>query len=598
MSRTPWPRLVLALIHGVAAVWYEGIASIRVFSPQEREDARSFLDQHYQKYKQDEFSIHRQAILLTRGDYGDLAFQVPFYTSVMGVGDDPSAVSVESFNVESRLPWQQGGATKTFWRSVEGLTASKTCTWATSQACPLRRSVIYGDLELSGYCGKETDLGPSSGGFIANVAVKGSVKLGTQQQFLFRNCEFGKVDIRNTSNYNTVYVGVQGAPQVPKVNAPQMVSDIPQTDRVAEKPFLVEENGKWFVYVPPVTANSVGLSGDVERTIPIEEMYVAKAGDTEASINAGIVGKKGLLLSPAIYPLSMPVTITTPGFVILGLGFATLVSLGSLPAIHIAANNVRLAGVLLEGGFDANPNMKTEALLLWSGNKGVASDLFARVGSFKYETYFHKPCAAKQANIFVQVDGSDNVVDHTWLWHADHDDCSNKWPDSVSAVSCVSGNGLVVYGDRTIVYGLQSDHTMQDQVYWRGNGGKVFFYQNELPYINPYFKRPGYNFGMDYVSYRVDSACLDHYAIGLGSYIISIQGHSYVHNVTVFSLPEAAVMKNAFVWHITSKNRTPYFQNFDCIAGRCLPCTAKKCGDFSKESNMGFVWDFHHVHVQ
>ena len=27
-----------------------------------------------------------------------------------------------------------------------------------------------------------------------------------------------------------------------------MVSDIPRSDRVAEKPFLVEENGKWFVY--------------------------------------------------------------------------------------------------------------------------------------------------------------------------------------------------------------------------------------------------------------------------------------------------------------------------------------------------------------
>ena len=44
-------------------------------------------------------------------------------------------------------------------------------------------------------------------------------------------------------------------------------------------------------------------------------------------LEAGIVGKKGLLFSPAIYPLSMPITVTTPGFVILGLGFATLVSL-------------------------------------------------------------------------------------------------------------------------------------------------------------------------------------------------------------------------------------------------------------------------------
>ena len=40
---------------------------------------------------------------------------------------------------------------------------------------------------------KEEDLGPSSGGFIANVAVKGSVQLGTQQQFLFRNCRWTAV---------------------------------------------------------------------------------------------------------------------------------------------------------------------------------------------------------------------------------------------------------------------------------------------------------------------------------------------------------------------------------------------------------------------
>lgn len=34
---------------------------------------------------------------------------------------------------------------------------------------------------------EEENPGPSSGGFIANVGVKGSVFLGTQQQFLFRN---------------------------------------------------------------------------------------------------------------------------------------------------------------------------------------------------------------------------------------------------------------------------------------------------------------------------------------------------------------------------------------------------------------------------
>ena len=158
-------------------------------------------------------------------------------------------------------------------------------------------------------CAREEEKrGPSSGGFIANVGVKGSVFLGTQQQFLFRNwrlammknarlidldfqiwkhlllwlmqsldtkCdssfhdgptttkphggawgELGKVEFHDSPTaYNTVYVGVKGAPEVSTVNAPQMISNIPSTEKVAEKPFLVEEDGKWFVYVPLIVSS-------------------------------------------------------------------------------------------------------------------------------------------------------------------------------------------------------------------------------------------------------------------------------------------------------------------------------------------------------
>ena len=55
--------------------------------------------------------------------------------------------------------------------------------------------------------------------------------------------------MKNTSAYNTVYVGVQGAPAPHEVNAPQMVSTIESTEHVAEKPFLLEEDGRWFVVV-------------------------------------------------------------------------------------------------------------------------------------------------------------------------------------------------------------------------------------------------------------------------------------------------------------------------------------------------------------
>jgi hypothetical protein len=142
--------------------------------------------------------------------------------------------------------WQDSSIHDLSW-----LMSLSPCKFSASHRILARlRGVIYGDLELSGYCGsfgciksranvtcfkgsdcwnleqswrycsslskreatsllfrgqtwiicirstrprKETNLGPSSGGFIANVAVKGTVKLGTQQQFMFRNWRLAAV---------------------------------------------------------------------------------------------------------------------------------------------------------------------------------------------------------------------------------------------------------------------------------------------------------------------------------------------------------------------------------------------------------------------
>ncbi len=76
--------------------------------------------------------------------------------------------------------------------------------------------------------------------------------------------ELGKVEFHDSPTaYNTVYVGVKGAPEVSTVNAPQMISNIPSTEKVAEKPFLVEEDGKWFVYVPLFWLWAQGAKTDV-----------------------------------------------------------------------------------------------------------------------------------------------------------------------------------------------------------------------------------------------------------------------------------------------------------------------------------------------
>lgn len=48
---------------------------------------------------------------------------------------------------------------------------------------------------------------------------------------------------------------------------------------------------------------------------------------TSPPFEVGIQGRKDLILSPAIYQVSTPIQITQPHFVILGLGFPTLVSM-------------------------------------------------------------------------------------------------------------------------------------------------------------------------------------------------------------------------------------------------------------------------------
>ena len=61
-----------------------------------------------------------------------------------------------------------------------------------------------------------------------------------------------------------------------------------------------------------VVINAVQTCGSTTTTTPTE---------------VGIQGKKGLILSPAIYEVSTPIKITQQHFVILGLGFPTLVSM-------------------------------------------------------------------------------------------------------------------------------------------------------------------------------------------------------------------------------------------------------------------------------
>lgn len=525
-SGTIAASIMRALVLGVAivadAAWYDGIKSVQVFTP--ADDVGTAAWNLYSRMKTAQFSSERHALLLTSGDYQGAEIAVGYYTSLIGVGQDPDAVTVASFYTLDNP--DVGNACVNFWRSAEGLRASNpNITWAASQAAPLRRVHVDHDLWLS-------ERGPphwSSGGFMSASTIQGPLHMGTQQQYLVRNSLLQQGAVGKAMNY--VYVGVDGAPAN---SSDGRVSTLARTPLIAEKPYLVEANGQWSICLPHLLHDVAGVGKTTVCATQIDvdaDVFVAKEGDSAATINAAIAGKRALLLTPALYDLDGPIIIGDPDFVVLGIGFPTLLATSGRSAlvVNTSATNARVAGVLLEAATDVSA-APTDPLMLWAGDGGVGSDLFARVGALKYSTPQKPSCLKTRADTHLRVEGSSVVLDNTWFWHADHDDCGGASDQAYSA------HGLEVMGDDVTAYGLKSEHTFEDLVSWKGERGRTFMFQSELPYNDLRFGGFGYH---------VVQSVREHQALGMGVYIIG--------ELTVkagIQLPLGSTAANLFSWVI------------------------------------------------
>ena len=518
--------------------WYDGIDTIKVFSPGDAVE-KFALDLYNETTgcdKTGEFSTVRLAMLLRPGTYSD-TIAVGYYTSLIGVGASADSVVVQSFYTMNKncgldgnplgcCDGHCGDGLTNFWRSVEGVATTSNVTWAASQAAPLRRIHVGGSLALA-----EKRGGAVSGGFVADTVVDHELVMGLQQQHLIRSSWLHGGEVGTYMNY--VFLGVQGAPP-PAENGRVSVKET--TPRVAAKPFLVEaDDGQWSIVVPPLAVDTRGPLPTGEVRIPMADVFVARAGDDAASINAGIVGKRALLLTPAVYSLTGSISISSAGFVVLGLGFPTLVATAGRSALRVTADAVRVSGVLLEAGtsLDHGPTGPTEPLLRWVGSGGVGNDVFTRSGAFRYATE-HKPsCERTRADVHVAIEGDDVTLDNTWAWHADHDDCDGRSDTSLAL------HGLVVTGADVVAIGLQVEHQMEDLVVWSGERGQVYMFQSELPYKYASFKALGYH---------VLAGVKEHTVLGGGVYGI---GNMYPIPVGI-KLPATAKASNLFIWAIAA----------------------------------------------
>jgi hypothetical protein len=468
------------------------------------------IDAIYATQQHNEFGSQRNALLFLPGDY-KLDIPIGYYTEVIGLGASPDSVHI-SGNVHADASAPNNNATTTFWRGIEGFSISPTggaMQWAVSQAAPLRRMHIRGDIVL------HQRAGWASGGWMSDALIDGKVDAGPQQQFISRNTEWGSWI---GSNWNMVFVGVPHPPAGEWPAPPY--TKIAETPIVREKPFLeVDAAGNMGVCIPSLRNNSVGITWhhgiSPGRTIPLSRFYIARPEvDTARTINSALAKGKNLLLTPGIYKLAEAIHVTRPQTVVLGLGFATLQPVNGTAAMTTAdVDGVIVAGLLFDAGVQQSP------VLLQVGPDGSKArhaqnpislhDVFFRVGG----------AGVGRTLVNLQVNSSDTIIDHTWIWRADHG-------SGVGWSSNTSANGLVVNGENVTVYGLFVEHHQQFQVLWNGNHGRTYFYQSEIPYDPPdqpsYTSSPGTD---GWASYKVSDHVSSHEAWGLGIYSVFLRPH-------------------------------------------------------------------------
>jgi hypothetical protein len=523
-------------------------ANVTVFDPtMPVSEIQATLDATHAAQVDNEMGTERFTYLFKPGTYGTaenpLQIKVGYYTEIAGLGDSPDDVVINGkVEVYNRcLTPDNCVALVNFWRTLSNLSInvnsrgqdgcrSTANFWAVSQAASMRRVAVSGNtLSLMDYC----TAGPqfASGGFIADSSLPNTLN-GSQQQWLTRNSEIGGW---TNGVWNQVFSGVVGAPDDATFPSPPYTT-LATTPVSREKPYLfVDERGDFNVRVPAARTDTSGTTWadgvTPGRTLPISDFFVATPSDSVQEINNQLAQGRHLLLTPGVYDIDRSIRVKRADTVVLGLGHATLTAVDGATPLDVAdVPGVIVAGVTVDAGLEESP------VLLRVGrrhgtSKGTAqnpttlSDVYFRVGG---------PHVGK-AGTALEVNSDHVLIDHTWVWRADHGveglTDTERWNTNTGR------NGAVINGDHVTANGLFVEHFQQYNTVWNGDDGATILYQNELPY-DPPTQADWMNGAIEgWAGYKVGDGVQTHRLDGGGVYVFNRNNPS-IHTENGFEVPE------------------------------------------------------------
>jgi hypothetical protein len=511
-----------------------------------------------------QFDSDRYSVFFEPGTYGSaanpLVFQVGYYTQVAGLGAQPSDTvvdgAIEVFNNLCTAGTSNCNSDDNFWRSLSNLDlnvdlpttvpdyappaldaygagcANSAEFWSASQAAPIRRVIINGNLVTQDYCAANNY---ASGGFIADSQITGDLDFYGNQQYMVRNSDIGGAANGCPNGlWNMVYSGVNGAPAPTFTGSCQQNTVLPTSPVTEEAPFLYQNaSGNNEVFVPAVQTNSSGTSWstgtEAGSSLPLSSFFIANPSTSVAAIDIALALGKNLVLTPGVYNLNAPIIVSRPDTVVLGLGFATLVPQKGNAALVVLPNKgVKVSGLLVDAGPVKSPVLVSDGTPLLPGSAtdpNTIQDVFFRIGGAETTN--------TSATVSLLDNASNSIIDDVWAWRADHG-------NDVGWTENTADTGLVVTGNNVTAYGLAVEHYQKSEVVWSGQGGTDVFFQNELPYDPP--TQADWNESSTfsgYPAFQVANNVKTFTGYGMGSYVVFIDTTATLNVTEAFQAPEA-----------------------------------------------------------
>jgi hypothetical protein len=509
----------------------DNINGIYIFSPGDDVKTQSIIDAAFKTQggsrpeNNGQNSLLNYAFLFMPGSY-NVNIPIGYYTHVAGLGKTNDKVIINGGpTVHNSSGNPAVGALNNFWRTCENMTVnpknpqdtvgkvdgpSNTMIYAVSQASSLRSVNINGLLHMGAMTSlpdNKWDMGFASGGFMANCKIVNDLNMGSQQQFICRNTEYGFFP---TCLWNHVNLGCKGTNAsfsclTKNASVTNNLTIVNETPKVFEKPYLAVSNNtdkNSIIVMIPGQSNSIGNT-NVEPTdyITKDNYKIIGTNSSANDINELLLRQeiKCLIFSPGRYNLDSPIQLN--GKLLFGLGIPVLRSTNHNSIIK---GYGKLCGFVFEAGPLAS-GMNNDIILvnLEKGNPSYLWDIACRVGGGDKNNDVYS------IDTMLYVGGDNSILDNIWCWVADHY-ANNEYTLWDKAICNI---GVHVTGNNVYAYGLFSEHSRKRNVFWEGDKGEVYMFQSEFNYFPP--SQDDFN---DSISYEVSNKVSSHIIRGAGAY--------------------------------------------------------------------------------